>query len=182
MENQLRKHLKYNLFNYYRLFIAKFRLGICGNRTHISKNVEFLRFPKNIYIEENVVIKEGTRICSCNPKAKIRIGRNTTIGYHNFIFASEEIIIGENCLIAPFVYIVDSDHETKRNKKINLQPNKTAPINIANDVWVASNVTILKGVSIGEGAIIAANSVVNTKVPPYKIYGRSPAKEIGERN
>ncbi len=179
--NQLRKHLKYTLKNSCRLFKAKSRLGFCGKNVWIDKNVEFLRFPNNIDISSNVIIKEGTRICSCNKNAQIKIGKNTTIGYHNFIFASDNIEIGEDCLIAAFVYIVDSNHEIKKKTKINQQPNSTAPIVIGNDVWIASNVTILKGVNIGDGAVIAANSVVNKDIPGYKIYGGSPAVEIGER-
>ena len=109
------------------------------------------------------------------------IGKGTSIGFHNFIFASNEIIIGENCLIAPFVYLVDSNHTTNREKQINKQKNTTAPIKIGDDVWLSSNVTILKGVSIGDGAVIAANSVVNNNVPSYEIWGGSPAKKINVR-
>jgi acetyltransferase-like isoleucine patch superfamily enzyme len=181
MISQLRTYLKFRFKNRIRLKIAQQKLGFCGGKVFIDKNVEFQRFPKNIDISKNAVIKEGTRICSCNKRAKISIGENTTIGFHNFIFASEGISIGNDCLIAPFVYIVDSNHQIKRNQKINEQANVSDPIKIGNDVWIASNVTILKGVTIGDGAVIAANSVVNKDIQPYKIVGGSPAKEIGER-
>ena len=180
-KNQLRKHLQFRWRNRTYLRKAKKKLGRCGEMVFIDKNVEFQRFPKNIFVGDNAVIKEGTRICSCNENAVVEIGKNTTIGFHNFIFASEKIEIGNDCLIAPFVYIVDSNHKIKKDIKINEQPNETASIRIGDDVWIASNVTILKGVKIGTGAVIAANSVVNKDVPPYKIYGGTPAKEIGER-
>ena len=128
-----------------------------------------------------MIIKSGAKICSCNQNAKISIGERTTIGYHTFLFASNSIRIGDDCLIAPFVYIVDGNHQAKKEYKINEQPNETAPIAIGNDVWIASNVTILKGINISDGAIIAANSVVNTDVEPYAIYGGTPARKIGER-
>lgn len=181
IKNQLRRNLKYNLKNKWRAFIAKKKLGFCGKNVWIDKNVEFQRFAKNISIEENVVIKEGVRICSCNNRAKISIGKNTTVGFHNFYFASDKIEIGDNCLIAPFVYIVDSDHQAKKKVLINQQPNTTSPVIIGSDVWIASNVTILKGVRIGNGVIIAANSVVNKNVDSYMIVGGTPAKIIGER-
>ena len=95
--------------------------------------------------------------------------------------ASERIEIGNDCLIAPFTYIVDSKHQIKREKKINLQPIETSPIIIGNDVWIASNVTILKGITIADGAVIAANSVVNKDVEPYTIVGGTPAEIIGRR-
>lgn len=182
VNNQLRKYLRFTWLNRWRAIVQSFRLGKLGKDVFIDKNVELLRFPKNIFIEDNVVFKEGARVCSCNPGAVITIGKNTTVGYHTFIFASARIDIGEDCLVAPFVYLVDSNHRIDRNKKINEQGNETAPIKIGNDVWIASNVTVLKGVTIGDGAVIAANSVVNTDVPPYEIYGGSPAKKIGERN
>lgn len=179
--NQLRQHLKLGLMNYVRLIKENFRLGSCGKNIFIEKNVDLMRYPKNIFLSDDIVIKEGTKICACNSKAKIEIGARTTIGYHNFIFSSKSIKIGDDCLIAPFVYIVDSNHRFKKEKKINEQANESEAITIGKDVWIASNVTILKGVNIGDGAIIASNSVVNKNVPAYAIYGGTPAKRIGER-
>lgn len=181
-QNQLRKHLKYGLVKRITLLYNRFRGVRIDGKAYIENNVKLMRYPKNISICNNVVIKEGARICACNEKAIVSIGENTTIGYHTFIFASEKIEIGNNCLIAPFVYLVDSNHEIARANLINQQPNITAPIKIGNDVWIASNVTILKGVNIGDGAVIAANSVVNRDVSPYEIYGGTPAKKIGERS
>ena len=140
-----------------------------------------MRFPRNVEVGEAVVVKEGARICACNAQAKISIGARTTVGYHTFIFASESIRLGNDCLIAPFVYLVDSNHKIDKGQNINTQPNETAPITIGNDVWIASNCTILKGVTIGDGAVIAANSVVNKDVGENEIWGGSPAKHIGHR-
>ncbi len=179
--SQFRKHLKFTYLNKIRLFLAKKKLGSCGESIWIDKNVEFLRYPNNLFLGDNMAIKEGAKICPCNQEAKISIGSNTTIGYHSFIFASKGITIGENCLLAPFVYIVDSNHDIEKNKLINSQANLTEQIIIGNDVWIASNSTILKGVIIGNGAVIAANSLVNKDVPEYEIWGGSPAKKIGER-
>ena len=84
-------------------------------------------------------------------------------------------------MIAPFVYIVDSNHEIAKGKLINQQVNKTAPIEIGNDVWISTGAKILKGIKIGNGAVIAAGAVVTQDVSPYSIYGGIPAKKIGER-
>ncbi len=181
MKNQLRQHLKYRISHKVRQWIQKRRLGRLGKHVWIDKHVALMRYPENIFIDDHVVLKEGAKICACNKNAIIKIGKNTTVGYYDFFFASEKIIIGDDCLIAPFVYVVDSNHKAERNRKINQQPNETAPIIIGNDVWIASNVTILKGVTIGDGAVIAANSVVNKDVEPYTIVGGTPAKKIGER-
>lgn len=180
--SQLRKHLRFSWRHRWRASRQRSRLGHLGQGVWLDKNVELMRYPANISIADDVVIKEGARICACNDTAKISIGARTTIGYHNFIFASAGISIGDDCLIAPFVYIVDSDHGIEKSSKINTQPNNTAPISIGNDVWIASNVTILKGVTIADGAVVAANSVVNQDIPSYEIWGGSPAKKIGQRD
>ena len=99
----------------------------------------------------------------------------------NIDFASEKIEIGDDCLIAPFVYLVDSDHRIDRAEKINLQPNQTAPIFVGNDVWIGTGAKILKGVTIGDGAVIASGALVKDDVEPYSIVGGIPAKKISER-
>jgi len=179
--NQFRKNIKYTWIHKIRYFFYKLKLGKSGKNIIIERNVEFLRHPKKIFLENNIYIKEGSKMCVCNPEANIKIGENTTIGYYTFIFASESITIGKNCMIAPYVYIVDSDHGIKKNTLMNSQSNISQPIKIGNDVWIAAKVTILKGVEIGDGAVVAANSVVNKNIPPYEIHGGIPAKKIGER-
>lgn len=181
MSSQLRKHIKFGWKNFLRLHIQKFRLGGIGKRVIIDNNVALMRYPKNIFLSDNLIIKEGARICSCNEKAIIKIGANTTIGYHTFIFASASIEIGDDCMIAPFVYLVDSDHGIDKSERMNRQPNQTAPIKIGNDVWIGTGAKILKGVTIGDGAIIAAGAVVKDDVPAYKIAGGIPGKIISER-
>ncbi len=179
--SQLRQHLKYGWRQRLRAGRQRYRLGHLGQAVWLDKRVEFLRFPGNIRIEDQVVVKEGARICACNASAKVSIGARSTVGYHSFIFASEEISIGADCLIAPFVYLVDSDHQIARERPINQQANRSAPIRIGKDVWIASGVTVLKGVNIADGAVIAAQSLVNQDVGDYEIWAGSPAKCIGNR-
>lgn len=179
--SQLRKHLKFTWRNRWRAYQEKNRIGHLGADVFIDKNVELQRFPKNIAIDDHAVLKEGVRICACNDEAKISIGKNTTVGFHTFIFASENIRIGDDCLIAPFVYIVDSDHTAKKGELINQQPNTTAAVTIGNDVWIGTGAKILKGTTIEDGAIIAAGAVVSGHIKSNQIFGGIPAKKISER-
>ncbi|MFX0556031.1 acyltransferase [Maribacter sp. CXY002] len=179
--SQLRKHLKFSFINKIRAFYHSFRLGKLGNNVFIDKDVSLLRFPKNILINNEVVLKKGVNICSCNNKAIISIGERTTVGFYTFIYASEGIRIGNDCLIAPFVYIVDSDHSIELGTNINLQLNKTAEIIIEDDVWIATGAKILKGVTIGKGSVIAAGALVKEDVAPNSIVGGIPAKLISKR-
>lgn len=180
-QSQLHRHLHFGWREKWRQLRESRRLGALGAMVHIDKNVEFMRYPHNIHVGDGVVVKEGARICSCNEKAQIRIGARTTVGYHTFIFASASITVGDDCLIAPFVYLVDSNHGARRDERINRQPNTTAPIVIGNDVWIGAKATVLSGVTIGDGAIIASGAMVNRDVAPYTIVGGTPAKVIGER-
>jgi acetyltransferase-like isoleucine patch superfamily enzyme len=178
---QLRKHLKPTWKHRWRTFRLRSKLFFLGPGVFVDKNVEIQRYPKNVSIEGNVVLKEGVRMCACNENAKIEIGENTTVGFHTFLFSSNSIKVGKNCLIAPFVYIVDSDHEIQKGTLINEQPNNTAPIVIGNDVWLGTGSKILKGVSIADGAVIAAGAILNTNVGENEIWGGIPAKKLGDR-
>lgn len=178
---QLRKHLKRTIFTQFRYYYHKRRLGFCGPGIFFEPQVHLMRFPKHISLGANMVIKSGARLCACNENATISIGENTTVGYHTYVFASEKIVIGPNCLIAPFVYIVDSDHSIDLAQRINQQPNQTAPIEIGEDVWIGTGAKILKGVKIGDGAVIAAGALVKEDVEPYSIVGGIPARKISER-
>lgn len=179
--SQLSEYTRYSFKNYWRLLINKIKLGFCGDKVYFEKNVQLLRFPKNIEINSKSHIKEGAKICSCNPEATIVIGEGTSIGYNTIIFSSSNITIGNFCMIAPNVYIVDSDHGMDRESLMKNQTNSTEPIEIGNDVWIATGAVILRGTRIPDGCVIAANSVVKGELEPYSIYAGSPAKKIGQR-
>ena len=153
----------------------------------LSDNVVFfpgallLRFPRNIHIGSGALILSGAHFCPCNPQAHIHIGSRTSLGFHSFVYASGQITIGDDCQIAPFVYIVDSDHGIRKDTLMNRQPNVVNPISIGNDVWIGAHAVVLAGVTIGQGAVIAAGAVVNRDVEPYAIVGGIPARHLGER-
>ena len=174
--DQLRQHLKITWRHKLRRFRLRRILRHLGQDVFIDKNVELQRYPQNISLQDQVVVKEGVRICSCNKTAVVDIGKNTTIGFHTFMFSSNAIRIGNNCLIAPFVYIVDSDHEIEKGTLINEQPNITSPITVGNDVWIGDRAIIHDGVRIGDGAIIATGAIVHKDVPPYAIVAGNPMK------
>lgn len=180
-DSQLHRHLKRTWASRSRYWLQRRRLGTLGAGVHIERNVGLLRYPRNIHIGQGVVLKEGARLCACNEAATIHIGARTTIGHHTFIFASERIQLGSDCLVAPFVYLVDSNHRIDRGRPINQQGNTTSPIIVGNDVWIGVRATIVAGASIGDGAVIAAGAVVTEPVAPYTIVGGVPARVIGQR-
>lgn len=117
----------------------------------------------------------GTTQISAGPRATIEIGDNTFINAGTIITSRKHIKIGKNCHIANQVIMMDDDfHDVgKREEKSGKEA-----IIIGDNVWVATRVTILKGVSIGEGAVIAAGAVVTKDVPAFTLVGGVPAKFI----
>jgi acetyltransferase-like isoleucine patch superfamily enzyme len=166
-----------------RLRVARMKrqLAAVGAGAYVEENVKFLRHPERIRLGDHTLIKEGARICPTNPDAAISIGDWTTIGYHTFLFASAAITIGANCLIAPFCYLVDSNHGIAGDRLIREQAMTARPIAIADDVWLGVRVTVLKGVHIGRGAVVGAGAVVNEDVPELAIVAGNPARVIGYR-
>lgn len=88
----------------------------------------------------------------------------------------KEVTIGNNVFISENFTLRDSDN----HKIIGSKNPVSAPISIEDNVWIGINVTILKGVTVGEGAVIAANSLVNKDVPPRSLVGGIPAKVLKE--
>lgn len=178
---QFRKNNKRNPLSKVISYFYRRYIGQCGENVNFDSVVYLMRNPKKISIKSGAYIKSGARLCPCNEGAEILIGQNTTVGYNTNIFSSKKITIGDDCMIAANVYIVDSDHGTARNQLMNNQENITDEIIIENDVWLGAGAVILKGSYISKGCVIAANSVVKGRLEPYGIYGGIPVKKISER-
>lgn len=178
---QLRAHARLTLRHRVRAAWHRLRGAALGDRVLVDASAQLLRYPSRIEVGADAILKAGSHLCPCRADASVRIGARTTVGISTLIYASERIDIGDDCMIAPFVHIVDSNHGTRRDTPMNRQPNETAPIRIGNDVWIGAHVVILKGVTIGDGAIVAAGAVVRDDVAPYSIVGGVPARMIGER-
>jgi acetyltransferase-like isoleucine patch superfamily enzyme len=159
------------------------------NNNVIDETSKFYYKKGNIVLSENIIIGAFNVIYAINTsnskiEGKLEIGKNTYIGeFNNIRAAGGEIIIGDDCLISQYVTIVASNHNIKRNLKILEQgwDELKTGIVIGNDVWIGANSVILPGVHIGNGAVIAAGSVVNKDVAPYSIVGGVPAKFLKSR-
>lgn len=174
-EGGVRKYLKRSWLQRIRQGVHQMRLGQLGSGSYLDKNVQFLRHPSQIFIGAEVIIKENARLCVTNPKAIIKIGDWTTIGYHTHIFSNKSVTIGNNCLIAPFCYLVDTNHGFSRGKLIRKQAMSSRQIVIEDDVWLGAGVTVLRGVTIKRGAIVSAGSVVTEDVEENAIVQGNPA-------
>lgn len=107
--------------------------------------------------------------------AKLKIG-DSFINREVKIICNKSITIGDDCIIAMGTVIRDNDGGNHQILAPGYENAK--PITIGNHVWLGENVMILKGVTIGEGAIVAASSLVIKDVPPHTLVAGSPAKVI----
>jgi len=156
------------------------------------ENYDRLCFLKNVVKNPNIIIGDYTYYDDFENVENFE----KNVKYH-FDFVDDKLIIGKFCMIASDVKFImnGANHLTNSlstypfaifgNGWENAMDGKNYPkkgnINIGNDVWIGFNATIMAGVTIGDGAIIATNSTVIKDVEPYSIVGGNPAKEIKKR-
>ena len=114
--------------------------------------------------------------------ARLQVGNNCWIGANCYLSPKQEIRIGDNCLIAAGCALYDFDHGIAMGSGwIKDQVCPAAAICIEDDAWLGHGVTVLKGVRVGVGAVVAAGSVVTKSIPDYEIWAGVPARKIGDR-
>ena len=106
------------------------------------------------------------------PGATVQIGTGTYLNRRTEITCRSSVTIGQGCAISWDVLITDTDYHSIDGNA------STIPVTIGNDVWVGARATIMKGVTIGDGAVIAAGAVVSRNVPPRALVAGQPARVI----
>lgn len=156
------------------------------------ENYDKLCFLKNIITNPNIIVGDYTYYDDFENVNNFE----KNVKYH-FDFIGDKLIIGKFCMIASDVKFImnGANHLTKSISSFpfaifgqdwkNAMEGKAYPTKgnteIGNDVWIGFNSTIMPGIKIGDGAIIATNSTVTKNVEPYAIVGGNPAKEIKKR-
>lgn len=169
----------------YRLKFQVFRLkrnGISiGENCQIATSARIqIRKGGNIKIGDNCEILDGVLIFSYG--GNISIGNNCSINPYTIIYGHGGTTIGNNVLIAGGTMIIPNTHKFEKiDIPISQQGNESVGITVGDDVWIGHGCSILDGVVIEKGAIVAAGAVVNKKVSSYSIVGGVPAREIGKR-
>lgn len=165
--------------------IREYRKAVFRKKTHCPHN-QFLLVGNVIAINPNVTIGKNVTIypnVMFYGDGPITIGDNVSIGNGTVIgsWSKAGITIGDNTMIAAQCYLIDCDHGTALGTPMRKQTLSISPISIGNDVWLAANVTVLKGSHIAAGAVIGAKALVKGEIPPDSIAVGVPAKVIKER-
>ena len=138
----------------------------CGKNVYLRPISSDIKGLNNLSIDDYTLIPKGsTFYCT---RAELRIGKKVIFG------PKPTIVTGDHRIDFIGRYIIDVSDDEKL-------PVQDAPVVIEDDVWCGANVTILKGVTIGRGSVVAAGAVVTRSFPPYSIIGGVPAKLIKMR-
>lgn len=164
---------------------------------------------KNIFISNSAIVDESTSFEGYNKIMEKSVVLESSLGMGTYIHRKSELEkckIGKWCSIAPEVKIIIGNHPTKKfvstyplfysnrfNINLKFENNnkfdefsytdteKKWFCEIGNDVWIGERVSIINGIKIGDGAIVASGAVVTRDVPPYSIVGGVPAKILKYR-
>lgn len=149
-----------------------------GRGSYIQRNVEI---SGNVYIGEDTVIGSYSFL-STMPDGNLRIGNDVLINSFSVIGGSESVDIGDHCIFAAYAHITDASHSFD-DPDIMIKHARflAKPVKINKNVWLGSSVMIMKGVTIGDGCVIGAKSLVNHDIPPNSIAVGIPAKIVRKR-
>lgn len=181
------------IFRLYRVIISRINLIVSAFRIFHFRMLG-VRIGKRCFIAKGVIISGDVTIGDdCNIGAycnigtafngKVEIGNDCHIGKFNQIGSSgSQVKIGNQCIFAPFVMITDGIHTFKdATLIIKHSPILSEPIEIMANVWLGSSAMIMQGVTVGEGAVIGAKSLVKDNIPANAVAAGVPSKVISYR-
>lgn len=143
-----------------------------GCKIHADASVDASRSP-GVRFGDKVTLNRYAYVQGGN--GGVRLGDRVEINNFSIVNGTGGVDIGDDTVIGPGVRIISYQHQTARGATIRSQPVNALPIRIGRDVWIGANAIILAGVTIGDGAVVAAGAVVREDVPAYAVVAGVPA-------
>ena len=176
--------------NYREMFMRQ--LGLFDEEAIVTSRAKVQSVAPRTNLEIGRFSYIDGEIFMLTPEARCSIGQHCFLGVDSRIWVQRRITIGNFVLIAPRVDIFDNDShpldaavrredaidQFERKRPMDYGHVAAADVVIDNDVWIGTKSTIVKGVHLGTGAVVAAGSVVTRDVPPFTLVGGNPAREI----
>ena len=142
--------------------------------------IEWPLRPGCITLADGAALDRGVTLLATNDAARIVIGERCYVNRHTMLDASALIEVGAQTMIGPFCYITDHDHAFGPGMAPGETPLVSAPTKIGGRCWLGAHVSVLKGVTIGEGTVVGAGSVVTKSLPSGVVAAGIPAKVLRE--
>lgn len=180
---KLRTEYISNISGYFRKLYYSIQGMKIGKRVSMSRIL--VTWPHQILLKDDCILEHDVffKYSSYWKKGQsIVVGERVFIGNHCEFNISKSIQIGNDTNIASGCKFIDHNHGIKLGELIGGQECVEGDIIIGEGVWLGFNVIVLKSVTIGDGAVVAAGAVVTKPIPPYEVWAGVPAKKIGDRN
>lgn len=150
-------------------------------------NSDCMCIKENTFISNNCILECWKSFNNIKYKPLLEIGESCQLGEFTHISVINHVSLGNNVLTGRFVLITDNSHGITSKEDCGESPIKRplytkGAVIIGNNVWIGDKATICPGVTIGDGAVIAANSVVTKDVDAYTVVAGTPAKLIKNMN
>lgn len=161
---------------------VKDKLKYCGKNVRIYNLAKIIN-PQYAEIDDNAIILDYVFIDAAK---SLKIGKYSLIAWQSVIEGASWVEIGDRCFLGPGTKILGSTYEFQGYYTSQHLPEGTSAIRygrvkICDDAYIGANSVVMPGVTIGEGALVGANSFVNHNLKPWGIYFGNPVKLIGMR-
>ena len=156
------------------------------SRIHSSDNARTLGAALNRRVVRWIFRRCGSGV-NIRPRVyfghgrQISMGNHSMLGQDSIIGSTAEVEIGDDVMMGPEVLIYTSNHGMDPGVAMRLQPLASAPVHIGNDVWIGARCILLPGITIHDGAVVAAGAVVAQDVPANAVVGGVPARVLKYR-
>jgi acetyltransferase-like isoleucine patch superfamily enzyme len=160
---------------YYRMLGVRLKGYVLMRQVEIPRNYQDIEIGSGAALDRGVVL-----LCTgpADGSIRLRIGPDTYINRHTMLDATVSLEIGAHCAIGPGCYLTDHDHGLDPSLPPLGQPMLSAPTHLGNEVWLGANVVVLKGVTIGDSAVVGAGSVVTKDIPAGAVAVGVPARVV----
>ncbi len=142
--------------------------------------IEWPNRPYCVSLGKGAMLDHGITLLATSDRAKIVIGDNVYINRHTILDVDELLEIGDETMIGPGCYLTDHDHAFIKDTAPGAGPLIVEPTRIGKRCWLGAHVTVLKGVTIGDGTVVGAGSVVTKSLPAGVVAVGVPAKIVRE--
>jgi acetyltransferase-like isoleucine patch superfamily enzyme len=159
--------------------LSRRRFDRCGTALCVLGRVRCQRIRGTIELGSRVVLWPGVKLSADSADgsvARLRIGDGTHVGDRTEIHCGREVSIGAGCAISWDVVILDRDYHT-----VDADDERCRAVTIGDDVWIGCRAVVLKGVTIGTGAVVAAGAIVTADVPERSLVAGNPARVVREQ-